>query len=284
VLGPPVRLPLTARSGVSGRLASYPGANTDPAAGGRPALAACPSAPPRPVASLRPPRLPLVTLPRRPAARRLAAAGESPSRSLRRPLVAPRPTAPGVPSRPGDWPLPMRSAGPESPAGRSIRPISESLARLARPPGLVPAPGPLLPRLPGSAGWSRRRLRRWSAPSPSGLRMRLSVAFRGRKFGWSGLFRAGPEAAQETRCPRLAGWRRSWVLLRPSRFDRYRWRPVSWRGVHAYWHARRALWQVSCSRYLRIPAPRQDMSPTRARIQDSHAKAYDCAHFQPQGC
>ena len=40
---------------------------------------------------------------------------------------------------------------------------------------------------------------------------------------------------------------------------------------------------VSCGRYLRIPAPRQDMSPARARIQDSHAKAYDCAHFQPEG-
>jgi hypothetical protein len=43
-------------------------------------------------------------------------------------------------------------------------------------------------------------------------------------------------------------------------------------------------WQVSCGRYLRIPAPRQELSPARARkFQDSHAKAYDCAHFQPEG-
>jgi hypothetical protein len=32
-----------------------------------------------------------------------------------------------------------------------------------------------------------------------------------------------------------------------------------------------------------FPAPRQGMSPARVSIQALHAKAYDCAHFQPQG-
>jgi hypothetical protein len=85
---------------------------------------------------------------------------------------------------------------PDSPSGANSQlsvslPLWPPLPRGERPESLSRPPRPLSPRSPGPAAWSRRRLRRWSARSPSGLRMRLSVASSGSEFGWSGLFLAG---------------------------------------------------------------------------------------------
>ena len=70
----------------------------------------------------------------------------------------------------------------------------------------------------------------------------------------------------------------------PHHFDRRRSRPVLCMGVHVHRHARTARLPGPCSGVRCRGVPRLEGLPrARARIQDSHAKAYDCAHIQPEG-
>ena len=70
----------------------------------------------------------------------------------------------------------------------------------------------------------------------------------------------------------------------PARFDRYRLWPVSFSGVHAHQHACGTRSAGLVTRRRMRGLPRLDDHPGRGPTdQVPYVKAYDCAHFQPQG-